>query len=68
LLPEDLRQHAIRGRGDFHRHLIGDDLEQRLVFLHRVAHLLEPLPDLMGVAFGLVWGEHDLDRGGHAPF
>src|SRR2546426_1011164 len=43
LLHLDLGQHARRGRRNLGVHLVGRDLEQRLVPLHFVTQLLEPL-------------------------
>jgi hypothetical protein len=41
-LGHDLGQHAGRRRVDLERHLVGLQLDQRFVRLHRVAALLEP--------------------------
>ncbi len=41
----DLLQHASSRRGNFRIHLVGGDLEQRLVALDLVAGLLQPLGD-----------------------
>ena len=42
LLDQDFRQHAVRRRGDFDRHLVGLDFDDRLVDAHGVAALLQP--------------------------
>ena len=42
---DDRRQLARSGGRHFHRHLVGFKFDQRLVGLHRIAHLLEPLGD-----------------------
>ncbi len=45
VLRGDLRQNARCGRVDFESHLVGFQLHERLVGLHGVAGLLEPLCD-----------------------
>ena len=45
LLHEDLAQDALERRWNFGVHLVGDDLEERLVLGHAVTGLLEPLAD-----------------------
>ena len=45
LRPRSLRQHAGGGRRHFDRHLVGFELDQRLVDGDGVARLLEPLAD-----------------------
>src|SRR6201999_4650615 len=42
---DDLRQHTCGGRRDLSVDLVGGDLEQRLILLHRVTLLLEPAGD-----------------------
>src|SRR5205085_3552252 len=42
----DFREHAARGRGHFHRNLVGLDLEQIVARLHGIAGRDEPLRDL----------------------
>ena len=44
-LGDDLAEHAGGRRVDLERHLVGFEFDQRLVGLHRVAGLLEPLAD-----------------------
>ena len=44
-LDLDLGQHACRRRGDLGVHLVGGDLEQRLVAIDRIADLLDPADD-----------------------
>ncbi len=54
---------AIGGRGHFHRDLVGLQLQQRLVPLHRIAFLLEPFGD-GGFGDGLAHRGH-FDFDGH---
>ncbi len=44
-LDRNFRQHARSRRRHFHRHLVGFELDQRLIHRHGVAGLLEPLRD-----------------------
>ncbi len=60
VLGRDLAEHAGFGRVDLKRHLVGLELEQRLVLLDGVAGLLEPLAD-RGFADALA-------QGGNADF
>ena len=60
---DDLAEHAGGRRGDFEGDLVGLELDQGLVRLHRVARLLEPLAD---GRFGDRFAERrDLDFGCH---
>ena len=61
---QDLRQHARRGRGNLGVHLVGADLEDRLVALDRVAHLLHP-PREGALGDGLAHLRHDHINLGH---
>src|SRR6266404_1922344 len=49
---EDLTEDAGGGCGDLHRHLVGRDLEHRLVPGDGLAHVLEPRPhDHLGLLY-----------------
>ena len=62
-LGADRFNRAIGGRGHFHRDLVGLQLQQRLVPLHRIAFLLEPFGD-GGFGDGLAHRGH-FDFDGH---
>jgi hypothetical protein len=66
LLDADLRDHTLAGARHLGVHLVGRDLEERLVQLHALARLLEPLRDgALGYRDAHL-GHHDLDLGAGA--
>ena len=55
VVGEDLRQHAVRRRGDLDRHLVGLDLDQHFVAFDGVADLLAPATDGASVTLSPWW-------------
>ena len=68
VLGGDFRQHAGGGRVDFERHLVGFELDERLVGLDGVAGLFEPAADRrFGDGFAESWNADFNRHLGHAP-
>src|SRR5262249_6321602 len=64
LLLEDLAQDARAGGRHLHGHLVGFDLDQRLIERYRLADLLEPAQHLAARALGLLLGRAPAEESG----